>query len=72
MSDKPHYSTVLKGQIGEREDRLDEIDEKILELMSYMNSEKYHCGDEMDGYISISDVQTRLEEMREYTRTGGE
>ena len=72
MSDKPHYSTVLKGQIKEREGRLEEIDESILELMSYMNSEKYHCASELDGYISISDVQTRLEEMRILTILGGE
>ena len=69
---KPHYSTVLRNQIKERDARLEEINGRILELMTYMTSEKYHCGDEMDGYINISDVQPRLEEMGEYTKEGGQ
>lgn len=38
--------------------------EQIDDLVSYLNSSKFRCGDELDGYVNIQDILPRLFEMR--------
>jgi len=40
-----------------------ELQEGIKELKSYLQSSKFNCGDELDGYVSIQDVLNRLPEI---------
>ena len=51
--------TVVKMEADE-ETELDQIKAKIQDLKEYLSSEKFHCGDEMDGYVSVQDVLNRI------------
>lgn len=42
----------------------EEINNLINEFDNHMNSEKFHCNDELDNYINISDVHDILEQIR--------
>jgi hypothetical protein len=60
-----HYSQVLKNDIEQRDTAIAEKNAAIDRLVQFMNGPKFHCGDELDGYISTSDVQDWLEHIRE-------
>lgn len=63
----------LKYQAEVSEAQRQEADAKIVELLSYLNSDKFKCGDELDGYVSINDVRSRLAEIRQSLyKDGGE
>ena len=32
----------------------------LTEFIGFLNSNKFHCGNRLDGYINVSDVQARL------------
>lgn len=32
----------------------------LIEFVAFLNSEKFHCGNSLDGYVNVSDVQARL------------
>ena len=32
----------------------------LIEFKAFLNSEKFRCGNSLDGYINVSDVQARL------------
>lgn len=34
----------------------------LAELLRYLSSPKFHCGNELDGYVSIKDVAIRINE----------
>jgi hypothetical protein len=44
-------------------EQLEEVNSRMKELRAYLNSEKFHCGDELDNYVNISDVILRLNEL---------
>ena len=40
-----------------------ELSDGIKELKTYLQSSKFNCGDELDGYVNIQDVLNRLPEI---------
>lgn len=44
--------------IKELEQSLKNTQKAVFELLKYMQLPKYHCGDQLDNYINISDVQS--------------
>jgi hypothetical protein len=38
----------------------DRAHEAICDLAQYLQSDKFHCGDELDGYVNVDDVQRYL------------
>ena len=34
----------------------------ITRVIAYVNSTKFACGDQLDGYVSIKDISVRLQE----------
>ena len=61
------YINTLQNQVKERNETLSEISTGILELKSYLLSEKFRCGDQLDGYVNVKDVLLRLEEIESST-----
>lgn len=59
-----NYIQSLQDQVSELRTQKDAVNEQITSLMAYINSPKFQCGDELDGYVNISDVMSRLIEMR--------
>jgi hypothetical protein len=43
-------------------------DEFVSELKTYLNSSKFSCGDELDGYVQINDILSRIRNL-EYSLT---
>ena len=46
-----------------------EINNLINEFAMYMNSEKFHCGCNLDGFINVSDVHDMLDQIRDINIT---
>lgn len=58
----------IEKLIKDKEDSkktISSIYEDINNLEKYLLSRKFHCGDDLDGYVSISDVLNRLERAKE-------
>jgi hypothetical protein len=43
-------------KIGQLEADISDANTICNELLHYLNSEKFRCGDELDGYVSCKDV----------------
>ena len=43
-----------------------EINNLINEFAVYINSDKFACGNELDGYINISDIHDMLDQIRDF------
>jgi hypothetical protein len=41
-------------------DEINIIKESLDDLRRYLNSSKFQCGDELDGYVNVKDVLDRL------------
>lgn len=39
-------------------------DTEIVELIQYLNSDKFQCGSELDGYVNVKDIMDRLRNVR--------
>lgn len=59
-----NYIKRLQSEVSEAETKANEVDEVVTELYSYLNSSKFFCGDELDGYVNIKDIMTYLDRMR--------
>jgi len=59
-------ATVTKAdlleQLAAKDNALLEAQAEIFNLLGYMQSKKFRCGNELDGYINISDVHERLKD----------
>jgi hypothetical protein len=56
-----NYIKQLQEQIAENTRLINEAAENINQLRRYLNSPKFHCGDELDGYVNTQDVLSRLD-----------
>ena len=61
---RSNYIHQLQDQVKTLESEKEIIQSGLDELMRYMQSSKFHCGDELDGYVNISDVVSRLVEIK--------
>lgn len=41
--------------------QMDEMKIRIEELRAYIHSDKFNCGDELDGYVSVKDIEARIQ-----------
>jgi len=48
-----HENETLQKQITEQ-------NFKLIELERYLLSGKFHCGDELDGYVNVQDILNRI------------
>jgi hypothetical protein len=46
-------------------------DDLIGDLFRYLQSDKFHCGHELDNYVNTADIQSRLQEIRNSLRSLG-
>lgn len=59
-----NYIKQLQLKIGILEADKEAVDEIVTELYQYINSDKFMCGDELDGYVNIRDISIYLDRMR--------
>ena len=62
-----NYIKQLQQENKEHKTNLDKIRELVVEMECYMLSDKFHCGNELDGYVSTQDILHRVLEIRHFT-----
>lgn len=55
-----NYINQLEQEKAELEAQVAAAREGLQELLKYVNSGKFNCGDELDGYVSCGDVTSRI------------
>ncbi len=55
-----NYIKRLQRDNAEQATEIAEIKQEIRDLVGYLQSEKFNCGNELDGYVNVSDVIARL------------
>ena len=55
-----NYIKALEADNAELKKAVDAANETIMDLAQYLNLPKFHCGDELDGYVNVEDVKSRL------------
>lgn len=58
-----NYIIQLQEMVETLSSQKRELQDGIKELKSYLQSSKFNCGDELDGYVNIQDVLNRLPEI---------
>jgi hypothetical protein len=58
-----NYIHKLQETVDTLDSQKRELQDGIKELKSYLQSSKFNCGDELDGYVNIQDVINRLPEI---------
>jgi hypothetical protein len=58
-----NYIHKLQETVDTLSSQKRELQDGIKELKSYLQSSKFNCGDELDGYVNIQDVINRLPEI---------
>jgi hypothetical protein len=58
-----NYIIQLQETVETLSSQKRELQDGIKELKSYLQSSKFNCGDELDGYVNIQDVLNRLPEI---------
>ena len=60
----PRYINQLQEKLERKEEDMKAANQQITDLMYYLTSDKFNCGSELDGYVNVSDVLTRLATIR--------
>lgn len=55
-----NYIHKLQGEVQEKDTEIKGIRESLSDLRKYLLSEKFQCGDDLDGYVNVQDVLNRL------------
>lgn len=55
-----NHILALTQQVRQAEGEAARVAEELKELRGYLQSSKFNCGSELDGYVSIQDVLSRL------------
>ena len=55
-----NYIHRLQGEVREKEREAKTLRESLSALRNYLLSEKFRCGDPLDGYVNVRDVLNRL------------
>jgi len=55
-----NYIKSLKNDKAQLEMAKDRTGLALSDLAQYLNSDKFRCGDDLDGYVNIDDVQRYL------------
>jgi hypothetical protein len=54
------YINQLQDTLADVSAQRDSLKEMVQDLEAYLQSDKFRCGDELDGYVNINDVLARL------------
>jgi len=55
-----NYITKLQNMVEQLSSEKWELKDQIRDLKEYLESSKFRCGDELDGYVNVQDVLNRL------------
>ena len=55
-----NYIKRLENEVAGMADMIKELNDGMSELRAYLQSDKFNCGDDLDGYVHINDVLNRL------------
>ena len=55
-----NYIKRLQEENQEKQNRIQELVDKIAEVMRYVNSDKFKAEGELQGYVNIKDIALRL------------
>jgi hypothetical protein len=59
-----NYIKRLEMEVVELGNDIEIIDNIVTEAYKYLNSEKFRCGDELDGYVNVKDIMRYLDRIR--------
>ena len=54
------YINRLQQEIEYTKNEKIKLKEKLDNLMRYINSKKFHCGNPLDGYVNTSDIKDHI------------
>lgn len=55
------YINTLQNENAELKTKMAAAEEELNNLRLYLESDKFRCGDELDQYVNIRDVLSRIE-----------
>jgi hypothetical protein len=55
-----NYIKRLEQEGQDASEKRDKALEALRDLQGYLGSEKFRCGDDLDGYVNVQDVLNRL------------
>ena len=58
-----NYIKRLEMENKQKEAELQEMKNQIIQLRKHMQSKKFHCGDDLDNYINVQEVDAMLTDM---------
>ena len=61
----------LHEQVKVLKDRIKELEDNNADILRYINSKKFRCGDKLDGYVNVSDIRNYIMNVWN-TKKGGE
>jgi hypothetical protein len=67
-----NYIKSLKNDKAQLEMAKDRAHEAVADLAQYLNSEKFRCGDALDGYVNIEDVKRYLINIKDAIDSGND
>jgi len=59
-----NYIKKLESLNKAHGDTIVNISTRLDNILAYLNSSKFYCGSELDGYVSVQDIMLRLREIR--------
>lgn len=54
------YINKLQETVQKQNASIEAARESVMEALAYLDSEKFRCGSELDGYVSVSDMVARI------------
>jgi hypothetical protein len=61
---KMNYIKRLQHEVAEMTHQKDLAENALIDLANHLNCKKFRCGDSLDGYINISDVNSWVDRIR--------
>ena len=61
-----NYIKRLQNENQEKLDAIKAVREEFNLLEKYLLSDKFRCGDELDGYVSVQDVLNHIDGIRDH------
>lgn len=58
------HISMLQDENKELKAKTESAKNKVDNLVKYLNSPKFHCGDSLDGYVNVQDVLDILRYIR--------
>lgn len=66
-----NYIKKLQAKVNQHEVSKEIAEKNLSELRKYLLSEKFRCGDSLDGYVNVQDVLNWVDRIRGNLSAGG-